>query len=311
MTPPIDAFRSLYPFRSRWLDRGGLRCHYVDEGSGPPVVCVHGNPTWSFYFRELIGNLRGSYRVVAPDHLGCGLSDKPGDDRYSYTLASRVADLEALIGHLGLREITLVLHDWGGAIGLAAALRRPERIARLVLLNTAGFLMPAGKRLPWQLRLVRDAAWLATPLVRGLNLFARGAARMATVRGLTPQVRSAYLAPYDSWSSRIATLRFVQDIPLHPGNRSFELVRWIDENLATLRDIPTLICWGARDFVFDERVLAEWRRRLPEADVRVYESAGHYVLEDAGAEVIGEIRRFLVRTEQQAARTSFAAGAPT
>jgi len=139
---PIDrsAWQHLYPFTSRFIERGGLKYHYLDEGCGEPVLMVHGNPTWSFYFRTLIKALSNTYRVIAPDHIGCGLSDKPNLDRYDYRLKSRIDDLTDLIARLDLKEkVTLVLHDWGGAIGLAAALRRPEQIGRLVIFNTAAF----------------------------------------------------------------------------------------------------------------------------------------------------------------------------
>src|SRR5512137_1488563 len=131
---PSDLKKS-YPFTGRSLDLDGLRFHYLEEGEGLPVVMIHGNPSWSFYYRNLVLALRDRYRCIVPDHVGCGLSAKPGDDRYDYTLPRRVDDLERLIDHLGLMEkITLVLHDWGGMIGMAYALRHPGRIGRLVLL---------------------------------------------------------------------------------------------------------------------------------------------------------------------------------
>ena len=291
-----ERFSDLYPFSSHVLDRGGLRYHYLDEGAGDAVVCVHGNPTWSFHYRELVKALRSDQRVIVPDHIGCGLSDKPGDGRYEYRLASRVDDLEALLDHLELTEnVTLVVHDWGGMIGFAAALRRPERIARIVVLNTAAFLMPPGKTLPWQLRLIRDVGPLGALLVRGLNVFARGAVRMATARGLSPDVRDAYVAPYDSWGNRIATLRFVQDIPLKAGEASYEMVKWVGDNLHRLRDVPMLILWGERDFVFDLHFFNEWARRFPSAETHHYPGAGHYVLEDESEDVIRRIREFLAR----------------
>ena len=155
MNPVLQKFLADHPGRD--LDRDGLRLHYLDEGAGEPVVMVHGNPTWSFYYRNLVEALRGSYRVVVPDHIGCGLSDKPDDSRYDYTLASRVDDLERLLDHLGLdRGLTLVVHDWGGMIGMAYAARHPERIARLVVLNTAAFHKPPGKSFPWPLWICRD-----------------------------------------------------------------------------------------------------------------------------------------------------------
>ncbi len=275
--------------------RGGLRYHYLDEGQGEPVVMVHGNPTWSFYFRDLVKGLHGNHRIVVPDHVGCGLSDKPGDDRYEYTLERRVEDLEALLEHLGLRDnLTLVLHDWGGMIGMAYAHRHPERVKRLVVLNTAAFLLPPGKKLPWSLRLCR-APLLGPLLVRGLNAFSRGTVNWGTVRRLPPEVRAAYLAPYDTWAHRIAVCRFVQDIPLRPGDRAYALVKAVQDGLERFRPIPLLICWGERDFVFDGDFLAEWRRRFPEAEAHAFPHAGHLVLEDAGAEVLALVRDFLQR----------------
>jgi len=182
MRTPHDQLGELYPFESHWFEIDGLRMHYVDEGTGEAVVMVHGNPTWSFFFRELIKALRGERRVIAPDHIGCGFSDKPPDARYEYVLERRVSDLETLLDHLELhRDVTLVVHDWGGMIGLACALRKPERIARIVLLNTAAFLLPKGKRLPWRLAFLRHVPLLPALLVRGFNVFASGATRMATV----------------------------------------------------------------------------------------------------------------------------------
>ena len=148
--------RELYPFDGNYLDLGDYRMHFLDEGSGPPVVCVHGNPTWSFYYRDLVLGLRDEHRVVVPDHVGCGLSDAPLDDTYDYTLARRIDDLEALVDHLDLGQVDLVVHDWGGAIGMGWAARHPDMVRRLVILNTAAFHLPAAKAMPWQLSLVRD-----------------------------------------------------------------------------------------------------------------------------------------------------------
>ncbi len=283
-----------YP-QGQYLNLRGLRYHYLDEGTGEPVVMLHGNPTWSFYYRELVRGLRGEYRTLVPDHIGCGLSDKPGDDRYEYTLSRRVEDLEALLDHLGLRDdLTLVLHDWGGMIGMAFAHRHPERVKRLVVLNTAAFRMPSGKRLPRSLWLFRNTP-LGPLLIRGLNAFCRGAARYCARRPLTGPARAGYLAPYDSWRNRIAVLRFVQDIPLAPGDRSYELVREVDEGLHRFRRVPMLLCWGERDFVFDLDFLAEWQRRFPDAEVHRFPDAGHYVLEDAAAEIVPLVRDFLKR----------------
>jgi haloalkane dehalogenase len=281
------------PFPAHFLDLNGLRYHYLDEGRGAPVVMLHGNPTWSFYYRDLVRALRDDYRTIVPDHIGCGLSDKPDDTRYDYTLGQRVHDLETLLDHLGLTaDLTLVLHDWGGMIGMAYAHRHPDRVRRLVVLNTAAFLLPPGKRLPWSLWLCRNTP-LGPFLVRGLNAFSRAAVRFCSRRPLPRSVREAYLAPYDSWANRIAVLRFVQDIPLQPGDRCHDLVRAVQDGLDRFRQTPLLLCWGQRDFVFDHPFLDEWQRRFPEAEVHCFPEAGHFVLEDAGEEILPLVRKFL------------------
>lgn len=296
MTFDIAPYRHLYPFESRWLEIGGHRYHYVDEGRGEPIVFVHGNPTWSFFFRSLISDLRSDHRVIAVDHIGCGLSDKPSDRDYDYILRRRVDDLTTLLDHLKLGDnLTLVLHDWGGMIGMGWALAHVEEVRRLVLFNTAAFALPTEKRLPLRLSILRNVSPLASLLVRGFNAFSFSATHMACVKRMSREVSAAYRAPYNSWANRIATLRFVQDIPLRPSDPSYALVRWVDDHLAELRDVPMLICWGERDFVFDDCFLAEWRRRFPGATVHTFPDAGHYVLEDAGDEIRPLVRAFLKR----------------
>lgn len=296
-----------YPFTSRWFaqpHRDGLRQHYLDEGAGQPVLFLHGNPSWSYLWRRPILTLREEFRCIAPDHIGMGLSDKPGADRYPYDLAARVDDLDALIEHLVTsggapeRGWTLVLHDWGGPIGMTWACRHPDRVARLVLLNTAAFPNPRGERVRPLLRLpfrVLRHTRLGTRLFLRHNLFARGATwRPLGVRRRMPApVRSAFLAPYDRPEHRVAIQRFVQDIPLRPGDPSWPVLHGTGMSLAQFADRPTLIAWGLGDPVFDRAMLAEWQRRFPAARMRVYHGAGHYLLEDAHADLVPAIRSFL------------------
>ena len=287
-------FKSEYPFRNNYFDLNGLQYHYLDEGKGDPVVMLHGNPSWSFYYRNLVRELRGNYRVIVPDHIGCGLSDKPADSQYSYTLKQRVDDLDVLLSNLKLqKKITLVLHDWGGRIGMAWAIRHPERIARLVILNTAAFHLPTTKKLPLALKICRDTQ-LGVFLVQGLNLFARGAAWVGCQRQRMPsELRKAYCSPYDNWQHRVATLRFVQDIPLQPEDPGYDLISQIEVGLAQFSDLPTCICWGEKDFVFDRNFLAEWMKHFPQADVHPFADCGHYILEDASNEILPIINSFL------------------
>lgn len=267
--------------------------HYLDEGAGEAVVMLHGNPTWCFYYRHLVENLRDSYRCIVPDHIGMGLSDKPGDDTYSYTLKQRVDDVEQLLEHLQLRErLTLVVHDWGGMIGMAYAVRHPERVKRIVVLNTGAFPLPDTKSFPWPLWLVRTPP--GAFLVRGFNAFSAVAARVCcTCHPMSPTLRRAYQAPYNSWKNRIATLRFVQDIPLRESDESYPIVSETAGALPQFRDRPILICWGMKDFVFDRHFLETWERYWPQAEVHRFPECGHYILEDAQDQVIPLVQRFL------------------
>jgi cis-3-alkyl-4-acyloxetan-2-one decarboxylase len=286
-----------YPFAGKFLDLDGFNYHYLDEGSGAAVVMLHGNPSWSFYYRNLVLALRDRYRCIVPDHIGCGLSDKPGDDRYEYTLARRVDDLERLLEKLEIREnITLVLHDWGGMIGMAYAVRHPERIKRLVILNTGAFHLPKSKPFPLGLRICRDT-FIGSLLVRGLNAFSVGAAYVGCKRNpMSAELRTLYQLPYDSWQNRIATLRFVQDIPLSPGDRAYDLVGSVGDGIGQFNKLPLLLCWGELDFVFDRHFLAQWEHRFPGAEIHRFPDCGHYILEDAKDEVVPLISGFLQRT---------------
>jgi haloalkane dehalogenase len=269
--------------------------HYLDEGpqDAPPVLMLHGNPTWSFYYRKLVLGLRDRYRCIVPDHIGCGLSDKPGDEDYPYRLERRIEDLQVLYQHLGINKpLTLVVHDWGGMIGFGWATRFNPEISRTVILNTAAFPIPADKRFPL-------ALWLAgrTPvgalLVRGLNAFSGLASKVAFKKPVSDEVRNAYTGPYDSWANRIATLRFVQDIPLAESDPGFDILVDTEKRLSRFADKPALIAWGEQDFVFDAPFLSKWQEHLPAAHVLRYPDCGHYILEDGGEELLGEISAFI------------------
>ncbi len=294
MQRPFDIPEKLYPFESHYFQTpDGHKMHYLDEGTGDPLVFVHGNPTWSFFFRDLIHDFSADHRCIAPDHIGCGLSDKPGDKDYRYTLESRVNDLTALIDSLDLGDkITLVLHDWGGMIGMAWAVRNHPRVKRLVLMNTAAFRKPETKKIPLSLRLARTP--IGTLLVRGFNGFSYSATKMCvTIKPLSDEISRLYRAPYNNWRNRIATLRFVQDIPLKETDASYPIALETEQGLQHFKDKPVLMCWGIKDFVFGPHFLAEWLRFLPDAEVHRWHEAGHYLLEDAGDEVRPVIRDFI------------------
>ena len=285
------AFRDLYPFRSHYLTLSGWKYHYVDEGSGDPLVMLHGNPTWSFYYRALLGAFSPTHRVVAPDHMGCGLSDKP--PTYSYTLAQHINNLEALLDTLKLERLTLFLHDWGGPIGMGYALRHPERVKRFVVFNTAAFPV---SRIPLRINVCKLPGFGALA-VRGLNAFAGLAPAMACAKRerMTQAVKAGYLAPYDSYAHRVAILRFVQDIPMRPSHPTYQLLAEIGRGLALFEGHPMLIIWGAQDWCFTTDFLKEWQARFPKAEVRLVPDAGHYVVEDAHERIIPWVREFLAK----------------
>ncbi|HKB57073.1 MAG TPA: alpha/beta fold hydrolase [Lacunisphaera sp.] len=261
---------------------------YLDEGEGDEaVVMIHGNPTWSFYYRNVVRGLRGKIRCIVPDHLGCGLSDKP--QGFNYTLGEHIKNLRALLDSLNLRKIHLVVHDWGGPIGLGATLAKPEQLGRVVILNTAAF---ADTRIPLRIRLCRIPG-LGEWLVRSLNGFAWPATWMAVTRPLSPEVKRGYLYPYDNWANRIATHRFVADIPTGQGSTSDKTLAEVERKLMLLRDHPVRILWGGQDFCFTRYYYNRWRVMLPGANADYFEEAGHYVLEDEGQECLQEIQVFL------------------
>jgi cis-3-alkyl-4-acyloxetan-2-one decarboxylase len=284
--------RALYPFDSRHAALAcGHRMHHIDEGTGSPLLMVHGNPTWSFYYRDLVLGLRDRWRCVAPDHIGCGLSDKPA--HWSYSISAHVDNLCDLIEQLDLRDITLVAHDWGGAIGYLAALRLPGRFTRFVVFNSAVFLLP----LPRLLTALRIPLYGAVA-VRGFNGMVRTGFRLATAQParFDAAVREGYLAPYNSWSNRIALLRFIEEIPLERRHPNRALLHELEQQLPTLTQRPHLVVWGLQDRVFHRGYLERWRMHVPHAEVHEYDDASHWVVDDAAERIVPLMRAFLDRT---------------
>lgn len=284
----------LYPKASHFMNVNGHQLHYLDQGHGTSVVMVHGNPTWSFYYRDLFRVLASDFRCIAPDHIGCGLSEKPTSDDYGFQLKDRLADFTTFLDKLDLKEpITLIAHDWGGMIAMAWAVVNPDKVNRIILMNTAAFLPPKAKKLPWQLHLLRNIPTFARPAILNFNLFAKGALYLAATRKMTAAVKAGYLAPYNTPRNRLATLRFVQDIPVNPQDPGYKIVQKTGERLDRLSSHPCLLVWGGRDFVFDREYFDEWRKRFPQAEAHYFKEAGHYFLEDEGERAIALIKRFM------------------
>jgi len=267
------------------FNNNGIRMHYVDQGQGDVIVMLHGNPTWSFFYRRLINSLSKTNRIIAPDHIGMGLSDKPQNADYS--LAFHIDNFEKLVEHLKLDDITLIVHDWGGAIGFGYAVNHLHNVRKIVVLNSAAFF---DSRIPWRIAFCKS--FLGSFMVRRLNLFAQAATCMAVFKKLPKDVRAKYLEPYDSFENRIGIYTFLRDIPMNKEHRTRILLDNIESRLSEIK-AEVLILWGARDFCFTRHYYERWKVIFPLAKTKLYANAGHYILEDVPGEVLKEIEEFL------------------
>lgn len=211
-----------------------------------------------------------------PDHIGCGLSDKPAYPDFQYNLESHGQNIIDLLDHLKIDRIRLVVHDWGGAIGLSAFRNQPERIEKIVLMNTAAF---PSRDVPLRILLCRLPI-LGALLVRGLNGFAAPATVMAVKETLPRPVKRGFLYPYHNWENRVAVWRFVKDIPYEKNHPTLPLLKETSDSLASYNKTPVLACWGMKDFCFHPGFLKEWEKRLPHIKSHEFPNSGHYLLED-------------------------------
>jgi len=291
-------FDGTWPYEPRWFDGRDGRLHYVDEGprGGRPVILAHGNPTWSYLYRNFIPPLvEAGFRAIAVDHLGFGRSDKP-DDPEAYRIPRHAERLESLLESLDLREATIVPQDWGGPIALAWAARHPERVRSLFILNTFAHRPPTKVELPLPIRLFR-APGVGEVLVKGLHAFVRVFLFQAGVvhrERMTPQVRAAYLAPHPTWSSRTGVLAFPREIPSGPEGRVSDFLAGVHDGLLAFREKPVFIAWGMKDIAFTPAILERlWRKDFPRAEVLRLEDAGHYLQEDAHERIVPALLEFL------------------
>jgi len=282
--------RNEYPFKSHYFNVPAGKLHYVDEGAGSPIVMAHGNPTWSFLYRHLIKRLRPDYRCIAMDHIGFGLSDKPKD--WSYRPEDHAKNLWALIESLGLKNITLVLQDWGGPIGLSYAVTHPENVARIVLMNT--WAWPVNRDLYY----VGFSAFMGGPigrmLIRRYNFFARTILRQAfgDKSKLSDVAHKHYLRPLDAPEDRKGCLIFPKQI--------IASTHWLGDlwkKIPTLNGKPKLFVWGMKDIAFREKELKRWECTFPEARSVRLDTVGHFVQEEAPEALEKEVIAFLKETE--------------
>ncbi|MEK9772358.1 MAG: alpha/beta fold hydrolase [Opitutae bacterium] len=285
-------FADLYPFKPQRLKLSNNHViSYLDEGKkeGTPTLFLHGNPTWSFFYRNAILAWKDLGRCIAPDHLGCGLSDKPNDSTFTYQLKNHAENILELVDSLKIKEFNLVVHDWGGAIGMTAFSSTPDRIKKIVLLNTAAF---PSTDVPSRILFCRLPV-LGEFFVRAMNGFAGPATWMATSKGLHPDVKKGFLYPYRNWKDRVAIWNFVCDIPYETNHVSRSVLESTAQRLKAFNATPKIACWGMKDFCFHGGFLKEWQKYWPNLIAYPFEQAGHYLLEDCFDEVRLKIEPFL------------------
>jgi haloalkane dehalogenase len=273
-----------FPFEPRYADQDGLRMHYVDQGEGDPVLCLHGEPTWSYLYRKMIPTLSRAARVVAPDYLGFGRSDKP-TDRGWYSFDRHYGSILGLVESLELERLTVVVQDWGGPIGMRLAVEQPERVARLVILNTG----VGGGRAPNDVWLrFRDVVRAAGGDFQPGRLI-----RTASVRGLSDEAMAAYDAPFPTPESKAGPIMFPEQVPTEPEHPNAAPMLAIREAMKEWQK-PTLVLFGDSDPIFPPEVADRIAELIPGAlPAETIANAGHFVQEDAGEEVAARIVRFL------------------
>lgn len=278
--------RDAYPFTSHYLELEAGQMHYVDEGSGDPIVMVHGNPTWSYLYRHLIKALAPAHRCVAPDHLGFGLSDKP--PAWTYLPREHGQHLTALIETLGLHNVTLIVQDWGGPIGLSYAVNHPDNVRRLIILNT--WMWPVNHEWYYVAFGTFVGGLIGRFLIKRTNFFARVVMPLSygDRKKLTPSIHQHYLKPLQNPEERKGCWVLPREIL---GSTAWLKDLWAQKS--ALNDKPTLIVWGMKDIAFREKELHVWTSTFPDAAVVRLANVGHYVQEEATEALERAVARFL------------------
>jgi len=280
----IENLKRLFPFESKFFSVGKLKLHYIDEGKGPLIVFMHACPMWSFFYRNLIRELSVNHRVISIDQLGFGLSDKPQD--YDNHIESHIDHFERFAQTLSLTDMTLVMHGRGTVIGLGYAVKNPNNVRAFITLNAMPF---SGFSLPWRLLPCRVNKWLGTKIIMGLAVF------QWDTKILPPDIAAAYEYPLHQKEGKVAILRFVEDLPIVPEDDSSQSMFEIEAGLRLLRDLPSCIIWGMKDWLYRKRNLKRWTQYFPNAEVHKLKNGGRYLTEDSPKELQDIITNFLAK----------------
>jgi haloalkane dehalogenase len=281
-----DYIKKEYPFKTNFFKIDNLDYHYIDEGEGKPIIFVHGNPTWSFYFRDLVKELSKKRRCIAIDNIGHGLSSKP--KHYKYTLSNHGKNLEKLVKHLNLKEIDLVMHDWGVAIGTFFAINNPHLVNSLTIIN-GSFIR--SKFMPRRIGILRFPV-IGRYLIQVFNIFAYFATIMTVEKKLSKDKVKSYLFPYSSFNNRVGVHGFVNDIPMSKRDKSYLAFKYMKKNFKNIKDKKVLLLWGLKDFCFGKPYFDKFLKIFKNVKGFSYEDGNHYLLEDKKDEVINRLKEF-------------------
>ena len=280
--PTIDDIRYEYPFKQNYMYAGKHRIHYIDEGEGPALIMLHACPMWSFFYRRFVKVFSRHFRVIVPDEVGYGLSDKPKD--YDYRLETHIDNLERLVNHLKLEKVSFILHGWGGTIGTGFTVRHSQMVDKIILMNSMAF---SGYKLPLRLSFCKLFPWIGRKLLIDFNLMFYG------LNIYSEEIKLGYMFPYMKPDDRIAIVRFINDIPCKPDDLSYESVIEVEHGLWMLREHKMCIIWAVKDWLYPEKYLHKWMNYCPDAKVHRVRNAGRFIAEDAPEELIAIISGFL------------------
>ena len=281
-TPGIEDIRGEFPFEQHFLNMGKYRMCYLDEGSGPVLVMLHACPMWSFFYRNLVKAFSPYFRVIVPDEIGYGFSDKPKN--YDYRLETQIDNLERLVNHLKLDKVSFLMHGWGATIGTGYTIRHPDKVDRIIVMNSMAF---SGYKLPWRLQICKNFPWLGKLLLADFNLMFHGLGKYS------PEIQLGYKLPYLKADDRVAIIRFIYDVPMVPDDHSCESVIEVEHGLWMLREHKMCIIWAVKDWLYPEKYLRKWMTFCPDAKVHRIRSSGRFISEDSLEELKLIISAFL------------------
>ncbi len=281
-------FDQEYPYKSNFIDIKGHRMHFVDEGVGEKtVICIHSGFGWSFFYRKLIRQLSSDCRVIAPDLIGYGLSEKPRD--FKYRIEDHIECIEELVEKLQLKNVTLVMHGWGSTFGCGYAIHHSENIRRLVIIDGVTFIVP----LVLGFWLLGRIYFLGFALTRLSNAFLK---RFMNRHGkdLDAATKANYLLPFDSFDNRIAVQKFIQDIPVSRWHSSWMTIVHIQRRLHMLEKLPVYIVWGRKSALFGKGVHSKWRKYLPHAKYSKFKDSNFFMLEDPESDAFNHVKNIIL-----------------